>query len=144
MDNDYPVDVPEILSVVRQAEVIVMRFLIVPQRLLFDSRSDANHGPLLKLVPPANSAEERFRSLRRLRPDFPAPERITVIHWPKMIGLLDSLGVWDAIRRRALDAGFSDTPGLLDGIWNELTKLEADEKRKAVSGEGYQTLWERM
>lgn len=143
MDNDYPIDVNEILSVLGTAEVIVFRFLIFAQRLLVDPRTDSRHGPLLKVVEPADSAEERFRSLKQLRPSFPLPERITVIHWPKFVDRLVTSGVWGGVERRVA----AEVPGGMETIaatLAELRALEAREVQKALTGEGYQTLWERI
>lgn len=143
MDNDYPIDVAEILSVLRTAEVIVFRFLIFAPRLLVDPRSDSSHGPLLSIVDPANSAEERFRSLKQLRPSFPLPERITVIHWPKYVDRLVTSGVWAGVEQRVA----SEVPGSTEmtaSMLQELRRLEAREVQKALSGDGYQTLWEQI
>jgi hypothetical protein len=144
MDNDYPIDIGEILSVLRTGEVIVVRFLILSLRLLVDSRSSAKDGPLIRLVPAASSAEERFRSLRKLRPDFPAPERITVIHWPKRVDQLIASGVWSGLEERLRSSGFAGTTEAVASTLVELQRLERTEIRRAILGEGYQTLWERQ
>ena len=136
MDNDYPVDVDEILRVLDTAEVIVFRFLIFPQRLLVDPRANDTEGPLIKLVPPATSAEERFRSLRRLRPRFSPPERITVIHWPKFIDRLESSGVCSGIERRGVTDAFPQTVTAAAEALCELRRLEQREVRNAITGEG--------
>jgi hypothetical protein len=143
MDNDYPVDVAEILRVIGSAEVIVFRFAILSQRLLIDPRSDDHDGPLIKLVPPARSAEERFRSLRQLRPRFKLPERIIAIQWPKFVTRLEASGVWGGIEQRMLAAGAAQTPQALEEVLDELRRLERREVRNAISGEGYETMWER-
>lgn len=143
MDNDYPVDINEIIAVLDNAEVIVFRFLIVGQRLLLDPRTNERAGPLLRIVPPANSAEERFRSLRRLRPGFDPPQRITVVHWPKFVDTLESSGVWTAVARRI---GAADVPAMAAAANDalcELRRLERREIQNALRGEGYQTVWER-
>jgi hypothetical protein len=143
MDNDYPLDVDAIISVLGTAEVIVFRFLLFPQRLLVDPRADSDEGPLVRLVPPANSAEERFRALRRLRPRFAMPERVTVVYWPKYVDLLVATGVWAAIEQRVLAAGFADTARMTADVLCELRALERQELHNAIRGEGYRTLWER-
>ncbi len=142
MDNDYPIDVGEIINVVRTAEVIVFRFLIIPQRLLFDPRTDERTGPLVQMVAPANSAEERFRSLRALRPGFKMPERITVIHWPKFVDLLAGSGVWAAVEERLAQTGFAGTQGMAERALAGLYAEERAEVRRAILGENYQALWE--
>ncbi len=141
MDNDYPIDVDEIVRVLGTAEVIVFRFVIVPDRLLVDPRTGDDEGPMVRLVKPARSAEERFRSLRQLRPRLRAPERITVIHWPKFIDRLESSGVWAAIDRRMEQAGSSQTTTA--DVRGELRRLERQQIQKAIRGDGFQTTWER-
>lgn len=139
MDNDYPVDVEEILRVVRTADVIVFRFLILSQRLLVDPRVDAATAPLLRLVAPVGSAEERFRSLKRLRPGLPSPARITVIHWPKFIDKFEASGIWEGITARMTGAGLGQHDA--DEVVCELRRLEHREVQHALRGDGYQTLW---
>lgn len=144
MDNDYPIDVEEITRVLAEAELIVVRFVILRERLLIDPRSSADEGPLIAIVPPARSSEERFRSLRRLRPRFPAPERITVVHWPKFVDRLAASGVWAAVERRVLTAGFPKTARMAADALCELRRLERAEIGRAIRGKDYQTLWERQ
>lgn len=142
MDNDYPIDVGEIINVVRTAEVIIFRFLIIPKRMLLDPRTDDRTGPLVQLVAPANSAEERFRSLRALRPSLKMPERITVIHWPKFTDLLVSSGVWSAVEQRLADTGHAGTGTMVTTALEALQAEQEAEVRRAITGENYQALWE--
>lgn len=144
MDNDYPIDVDEILSVLGTAEVFVFRFLIIAKRLLVDPRANDRQGPLVKLVDPVNSAEERFRTLRQLRPGFSLPERITVIHWPKFVDRLETSGVWAGVQQRVLASGKGESAELASAVLDELRRMERQEIQRALEGEGYQTLWERI
>src|SRR4030065_319255 len=57
--------------------------------------------PLVSVsLPPAASAEERFRSLKRLRPRFKLPQKITSIWWPRYVNSLVDSGVWNALVER--------------------------------------------
>jgi hypothetical protein len=143
MDNDYGIDLAEVMRVIRSADVLMLRFVIVPQRLLLDSRSNDVDGPLLKVVPRVSGARERFRELRRLRPRFPLPDRITAVHWPHRIDSLKSSGVWDAVIERLGASGFPGAEQQADAIYTELTQLERAEVQNAIKGEGYHTYWER-
>src|SRR3990172_328488 len=100
MDNDYALNLDDILRTIETADVLRIRFLLLDKRLLIDNRFNEFEGPMLKIVPRASSSEESFRNLRRLRPRFPLPERMTAIWWPKYISTLRTAGVWDAIVRR--------------------------------------------
>ena len=142
MDNDFFLDYDEIIKTVRSAEVVTFRFVIVNQRLLIDNRSSEIDPPLVKLVPRATSIEERFRSLKQLRPRFRLPEKISAIWWPKFVETLVQRGVWDAVVQRTVEAGFAEAAKEYEAVLAELRDLERQEIRNAIAGEGYQALWE--
>jgi hypothetical protein len=143
MDNDFFLDYDEIVRVIRGADVITFRFVILNQRLLIDNRSSEIDPPLVRVVPRASSVEERFRSLKQLRPRFRLPEKISAIWWPKSIDNLVERGVWDAIVQRIIDGGFAETARDCDGVLEELRALERKEIVSAIGGDGYQVLWEK-
>ncbi len=143
MDSEYLLDYDEVIQTVRTAEVLTFRFVIVSQRLLIDNRTSEIDPPLVKLVPRASSAEERFRSLKQLRPRFRLPEKISAISWPKFVNSLVERGVWDAIIQRILASGFSEAARDGDRVIQELRDLERQEIQNAIIGEGYQALWEK-
>lgn len=143
MDNDFLLDYEEIIRTIRAADVLTFRFVIVNQRLLVDNRSSEIDPPLVKLVPRAGSVEERFRSLKQLRPRFRLPEKISAIWWPKFIDSMVERGVWDAIVQRIVESGFSEAARQCEDVLQELRTLERQELCNAVLGEGYQPLWEK-
>ncbi len=143
MDNDFLLDYEEIIRTIRAADVLTFRFVVVNQRLLVDNRSSEIDPPLVKLVPRAGSVEERFRSLKQLRPRFRLPEKISAIWWPKFIDTMVERGVWDAIVQRIVESGFSEAARQCEDVLQELRTLERQELCKAVLGEGYQPLWEK-
>jgi hypothetical protein len=143
MDNEYELDFGEIIETLRTAEVVTVRFLTVSERLLIDNRHSEVDPPLVKLVPRVRSAEERFRSLKQLRPRFHLPEKITSISWPKHVHSLVDQGVWSAIVERIAEAGSPQAAQQCEEVLEELLRLEQKEVRNAILGEGYQSLWER-
>jgi len=143
MDNDFAIDIDAILEVIDKADVITIRFLILPQRLLIDARCSQSEGPLVRLVPRATSLEERFRSVKELRPRFRLPEKITAIWWPKHVQELVNCGIWDRIVQRVTSAGFPQAAEQCQEALKELVRQEQHEILNAVAGEGYQCLWER-
>jgi hypothetical protein len=143
MDNDFVLDYDEIKKTVRNADVITFRFVIVSQRLLIDNRHSEIDPPLVKLVPRATSIEERFRSLKQLRPRFRLPEKISAVWWPKYADGLVRHGIWDAVVDRIAGAGFAEAAAECDAVLEELRSLERQELRNALVGEGYQALWEK-
>lgn len=141
MDNEFNLDIGEIIRTVRRSEVVTFRFVTVPQRLLIDNRTNEIDGPLLKLVPKAANAEERFKSLKMLRPRFKLPEKISAIWWPRYIDSLAGTGIWDAIVDRLEATGFTESPEQARLLFSELVAMERGEISNAIAGEGYKTLW---
>ena len=143
MDNDFSLDHEEIIKTIKSAEVLTFRFVVVGERLLFDTRSSEIDPPLVKLVPRATSVSGRFRALKELRPRFKLPKKISAIWWPKSIESMVKTGIWGAIVERIDRAGFSQAAEECGGVLEELRASERKELRNALTGEGYQSLWER-
>ena len=143
MDNDYILNLDEILRTVETAEVVRIRFGLLDKRLLIDNRYSEFEGPMVKVVNRAGSSEESFRSLKRLRPRFPLPEKMTAIMWPKYVSTLQSTGIWNAIVSRVASTGHDASTRQCDEVLRELLTLEKQEIRNAISGEGFQTVWQR-
>ena len=144
MENDFGLDVAEILKVVDTADVLIIRFAILEKRLLVDARHSDEEGPLIKIVPRVDSVEERFRHLKSLRPKFPLPEKIMSFMWPRHLELLEKSGVWPRLVKRLTGSGHGDAKAACDAAWQELLQEEQTEVRSAIKGsEGYQALWER-
>ena len=143
MDNDYALDLDDIMRTIATADVLRIRFFLLNKRLLVDNRCSETEGPLVRLVPRMGSSEESFRNLKRLRPSFPLPERMTAIWWPKYVETLCTTGVWQALVRRITESGFSDAARDCEAALQELRALEREEIRNALSGEGFQTIWQR-
>jgi hypothetical protein len=142
MDNDYDLSVDEILQTIQSAEVITFRFVVINQRLLIDNRSNGVDGPLLKLVPRVKSSEDRFRSLKKLRPRFRLPEKICAVWWPKHIQSLVTYGIWPSIVQRVIDSGHPGAAQQCEEVFRELLAQEQEEVKNAIVGKGYQALWE--
>ena len=143
MDNDYALNLDEILRTIESAEVLRIRFLLLDKRLLIDNRFNELEGPLMRIVSRANSSEESFRNLKRLRPRFPLPEKMTAIWWPKYVSTLETSGVWPAIVERISQSGYTDSLEQCRAVFQELRQLEGQEIRNAIRGEGFQTVWQR-
>jgi hypothetical protein len=143
MDNDYAINLDEIMRTIEQADVLRIRFLLLDKRLLIDNRFNEFEGPLVKIVPRAGSSEESFRNLKRLRPRFPLPDRMTAIWWPKYINTLRTTGVWDCVIKRISESGYKDSIDQCETVLRELVELERTEVRNAIAGKGYQTIWQR-
>jgi hypothetical protein len=141
MDNEYRIDYSEIMKTLRNAEVVLFRLVTVPQRLLIDYRTSEVDGPLVKVVPRAKDAEDRFKSLKALRPRFRLPQKISAVWWPRYVERLVEDGVWDAITKRIAEAGYPQIAEETAIVLEELRRLERDEHANAIGGDGYRTLW---
>ena len=142
MSDDYGVDLDEILRVIDRAAVLIVRFDVLEQRLLIDFRADGGDGPIIALVDRVNSAEERFRHLKSMRPRMPLPERIMSFPWPRAIAAFEEAGVWQRIHDRLLQLGLA-----AEQIEQTRRELRAGESAVTIAairgGEGFRTIWER-
>ena len=141
MDGTFDVDLEALRSSVLSVEHMLVRFTPISERLLLDFRTSGEEGPGVALLPQVSSFTERLKTIEEVRPEFPRPERIYVVSWPLRIASLERLGVLEAIRERLADMDAFDVIGSVDETFKRLLALERDEIRKAISGDGYQTIW---
>jgi len=141
MDSDFRFDVAEVNRSIDAADVIALYFPLLRKTLLMDLRTNDVDGPMIRVVPMANTPEERFQSLLKMRPRFGRPESITIIPWPKYVQSIPDLGIWDRIVRRYAETGSAETVRECERCYTELLKLQDDEVRRAISGENYETMW---
>ena len=143
MDSDFRIDLAEVNRNLDAAEVVSLYFPLLRKTLLIDARSSGIDGPLVKVVPMVSTPEERFRSLRQMRPRFPKPDSITIIPWPKYVGSLVRLRVWDHIVSRFADLGDPELVRRCEACLRELLADERQEIGRAIRGENFQDLWRR-
>lgn len=145
MPRDYSgLDIEEMGRVIDEAGVLLVRFHVIPQRLLVDAREHAGEGPLIRLVPPVASAEERYRYLQKLRPGVPLPEQITVLSWPRYIEVMREAGLWQRLEQRMFELGGAPLARRCGEVFEEVRSAERAEVVTAIlGGEGYESLWER-
>ena len=144
MEPNYEFDLDAIAKVIGEAEVFVVRFGLIDQRLLVDTRPNAAGDPYIKMVRPATSAEERYRFLQRERPGLALPEQITVFQWPRDMQAMKGLGIWGHIERRLTAVGGEEFAVSVELAFSEAQRYELADLVAAIRGtEGYETLWER-
>jgi hypothetical protein len=142
--DEFGMNLDEVMEVIDTAEVLVIRFAILDKRLLVDTRHDDVDGPLLKLVPKASSVEDRFQSLRELRPRFPLPEKIVSFTWPRQVETFRVAGLWSRIADRLVASGHTGVEEQCEAVLAELVEEEKAEVMTAIrGGPSYQSLWER-
>lgn len=145
MSDEYGVDLDEVFKVIDNADVLVVRFDVVQKRLLVDFRTKPGLSPLIALVAPAESVEDRFRSIKKLRPEFPFPERVMSFQWPRSMGVLLGSGVWQRIVDRMSVLAGNEAVDACGRAMEELESEERTEVGRAIRGaDHYQTLWERQ
>ncbi|KKL62068.1 hypothetical protein LCGC14_2188920, partial [marine sediment metagenome] len=113
--DDYGLDLDEIARVIDSAEVLVIRFAILDRRLLVDTRTSETEGPLIAVVPKANSVEERFKHLKKMRPRLPLPDKIMSFMWPRQMETFRASGLWDKIEGRMVSLGGEQMLGVCKG-----------------------------
>lgn len=143
MDQEFHIDVDEVRRTLDRAEVVALYFPYFRKTLLLDRRHSPADPPLARVVPMVNSAQERLESLRRLRPRFGRPESLALIPWPRSVASAKRLGVWQMVVERFVAAGGQQCEVVLERCYRQLLREERLEFRRAVAGEGYQTLWQR-
>jgi hypothetical protein len=126
-----------------EADVVTIYFPLLGKTLILDTRCNDHAGPLVTLVPIAQDSLDRYRSFRRLRPDFPRPNSISMIPWTHRVDSLTRLGVWSRFIERVQQVAPDPCSfvEMADCCLGELRDLEVRELLRAVSGEQYQTLW---
>lgn len=143
IDGGYGIDIEAVTQNIDEAAVVSLHFPMLRRTLLIDTRCGPNEGPLVCVVTMVNNSSERFDSLRRLRPELPRPESLTMIPWPHSVGQLETTGVWERVTARLQECGGAEV--LIDArrCLRELRSLELNELRHAITGSQYRTVWGR-
>ncbi len=131
-------DVAEVRKVVAEADVLIVGFHGFLERLLVDSRSSGEVGPMVRVVEPLGGLEERMFWLGRNRPQFGMPQRFTFFFWPHSLAFMEDTGVVEAVRD---SVAVADGPEQLATAIEELKALERTAHRAAVDGKPWRTLW---
>jgi hypothetical protein len=142
-ENGVLVGVGEIRKVVESADVFTVAFTHFPQRLLVDTRFDDDLPPLVQLVKPVASAQERFFWLGTKRPSLGMPKAFMYFAWPHSVSFLKESGIWERIRERV---GAPYSPEVDRQSLKTLARLQALEQRvtaAAITGDHHATLWQR-
>lgn len=145
MSDEFGVDLDEVFKVIDAADVLVVRFHLIDKRLLVDFRTKPGVRPFIQLVPKAESVEDRFRSIRKLRPEFPLPEKVMSFHWPRSAPVMLASGVWQRLVDRISAVGDDETTDECGKAMEQILMEEHSEVMGAIRGaQHYQTLWERQ
>ncbi len=143
-DNPTPdgFDLDDTLRAMGEAEVMVVGFGWLTERLLVDARRSESAGPYVRVVHPVRTPQERIRELRELRPGFNDPESFVFFPWSGRVESFVSAGLFERIMSRCEgdEQALRDCREALD----QLLELDRADLRQAIrGGEKYHTLWER-
>ncbi len=127
---------------IARAEVLVVQFGWLAERLLVDARRSDSAGPYIRVVQPVRTPQERIRELRELRPGFNDPESYVFFPWPGRVEAFVEAGLFERILDRCSDdeQARRDCAAALE----ELLALDREDLRQAIrGGEKYHTLYDR-
>ena len=141
MEGNFLFDIGEVIQNIGDAEVMSVFFPTFRRSLIIDTRFNDSVGPFVKLMPMARSPQDRMRSIRRMRPQFPRPANLTLIPWQRYVASLVESGVWERIISRVAESGDQTALAACEHALNELRQLERDELVAAIKGANYHTLW---
>ena len=146
VDGPIDFDIEQLKASLRTVDHALIRLTPVgiTERLLVDFRTNDSTGPGVCLLPDVHSLAERLKTIEQARPGFPVPERMHIITWPLRVAALERLGVLETIRDRLAQMDAFDALTELDEVHGRLLRLlrlERQEVRRAITGEGYHTLW---
>jgi len=137
------VDLEELRRVVDNADVFTVGFRMFPERLIIDARTTDTQGPMVRVVEPVTSVEERFFWLGTERPSFGAPENFTFFMWPHSVRYFEESGLGQMIRNRVYGLGFEQVGAEMAEAVVRLNALEQQATFDAIHGRNHHTLWER-
>jgi hypothetical protein len=146
-ENGLLVDLGEIKDIVKDADVFAAAFRLFPERILIDTRYDAGDPegpcgmPMVAIVDPVASLQERFFWLGQQRPTLGLPRQFQFFFWPHSIRYLEETGVWSAIADRVVREGFAGAANTCEAALRDLYGREHAATLDAIRGEKYQTLW---
>ena len=138
------IDLDELRKVVETCDVFTMGFRLFPERLIIDTRINDQAGPMIEVVEPVATVEERFFWLGQRRPSFGVPQQFTFFVWPHSVGYLEESGLLQDIRNRVCATDETGDSGRQ--MAQAVTRLFGLERRAtfdAIHGRNYHTLWER-
>ncbi len=141
MDNDFDNDLRELTETIEEHDVIALHVMTAGWVLLLDFRAKEAAGPMVRVVQPVTTPEERYERLQELRPDFEEPESIAVVPWPRFARSLGDSEFWTTIADRLNATGGEAAVGEARAELAAMTRLEAENQQNAIRGEGFQTLW---
>ncbi|MBI5949144.1 MAG: hypothetical protein HY875_13470 [Chloroflexi bacterium] len=140
-ENGLEVDMAALEDVLQRADVLTIGFALFAERLLIDTRTREGEGPLVAVVGPVQTVQERYLWLGQHRGNFGAPEAFSFFVWPKTVRTLIDTDVLATMRAR-LAAVSPEGESALRDVLDRFAALEREAMRAAVVGdEPWRTVW---
>lgn len=143
-ENGVLVNFEEISKVIATADVFTLGFANFPERLIVDTRSNAQELPMVTVAEPTAGARQRLAWLRRRRPSLGMPESFTFVAWPHSPAFLVESGIWDRICRRVGADREPEVRVQCELALKQLQNLDREAMFALLKGENCVTLWPRQ
>ncbi len=137
----FHIDHQALREALGSVEHVLVRFATVGERLFIDFRGGQHERPAVLVLPPVRSLRGRLRGIRQARPGLPPIDQLNAVAWPLRVRGLERLGALDVVRERLAGEDAFDALRELDEALDLLDGYERQEERRAITGEGYRTLW---
>lgn len=140
-ENGPRVDFAAVDSQLRSADVFVVGFSWFGVRLLIDTRCADDDAPLVEIVEPMGTMQERYAWIAGRRPTFGPPQNFAFWVWPHSVSYLRSSDVLSVVRENLRD--WPEALGNLDDCLDVLASAHTESVREAIRGDGgWRPLWE--
>ncbi|MBF6600942.1 MAG: hypothetical protein IVW36_10580 [Dehalococcoidia bacterium] len=140
-ENGLQVDISEVREIVATADVFTIGFRLFPERLIIDTRFDEKELPMVAIVDPVETLQERYFWLGQHRPSLGMPRDFMFFAWPHTPNYLVESGVWADIRKRLLASHFAGASETCDAALRDLVARERVANIDAITGARHETLW---
>ncbi len=134
-------DISEIQTIVTSADVFGVGFRLFPERLLIDTRHDERETPLVAIVDPVATLQERYFWLGQHRPSLGMPQQFMFFAWPHSVVYLEESGVWAQVRDRVVASGARGAADTCAAALDDLLGREHSAHLDAIRGPKYETIW---
>lgn len=142
-ENGLQIDIEALNKTLRESDLLVLNFLAFPDRMLIDPRSTDIDGPLVAIVAPVATPQERFAWLGKNRPGFGPPKGFAFVPWPHSVRMLRDNDYLAPMRER-LAAVSHEAGAALEDVLNRLAIRELEGVREIIRGGAeWMTLWPR-
>jgi hypothetical protein len=142
-ENGVMIDFQELQKVIDTCDVFTVGFRMFPERMIVDTRHNDTDGPMVEVVDPVATVEERFFWLGQRRPTFGVPQQFSFFVWPYSVRYFDESGLGEMVRRRVYAEDETGEVGRhMAASMVRLHTLEQRATFDAIHGRNYHTLWD--